>query len=350
MSEAQIAAEPDRTTPAKLPASNRLGSISLFFALWAAIVAAYALCVFGLGGPDAMQGTDPSYGIVPTFRFNTIYAALIAFMATALWIERRAIPRDFAALRGLVAASDVEWERWRALLFDTSRSSLAAWLAGGAAVGQVVNFLGWKLGALIPGVWPGHYIIMNGLATVLFAEMGVLGALSMRRSRVFLEMGRRARVSLLAPDELAPFARTGLRASAYWFLGSSIASLLTLDAGAWGIVVGVIAVTLALGFISLLLPSRGVHERLRAAKRDELLRVRAEIDSARAALFDDAHGAGAEIARMPALLAWEARIEQVSVWPFDAPTLVRFALFLLVPLGSWLGGALVDRAVDAALR
>ena len=349
MSEAQIAAEPDRTTPAKLPASNRLGSISLFFALWAAIVAAYALCVFGLGGPDAMQGTDPSYGIVPTFRFNTIYAALIAFMATALWIERRAIPRDFAALRGLVAASDVEWERWRALLFDTSRSSLAAWLVGGAAVGQVVNFLGWKLGALIPGVWPGHYIIMNGLATVLFAEMGVLGALSMRRSRVFLEMGRRARVSLLAPDELAPFARTGLRASAYWFLGSSIASLLTLDAGAWGIVVGVIAVTLALGFISLLLPSRGVHERLRAAKRDELLRVRAEIDGARAALFD-AHGAGAEIARMPALLAWEARIEQVSVWPFDAPTLVRFALFLLVPLGSWLGGALVDRAVDAALR
>ena len=345
----QIGAESKRAARVDPSAKSRFGSIALFLGLWAAIVVAYVLCVFGLGGPDAMRGTDPSYGIVPTFRFNTIYAALIAFMTTALWIERRAIPRDFAALRGLVAASDVQWERWRARLFDTSRSSLAAWLAGGAAVGQVVNFLGWKLGALIPGVWPGHYIIMNGLATVLFAEMGVLGARALRRSRVFLEMGRHARVNLLAPYEHAPFARTGLRGSAYWFLGSSIASLLTLDAGAWGLVVGVIAVTLALGFISLLLPSRGVHESLRAAKQDELMRVRVEIAQARAALFDP-RGNGAEIARMPALLAWEARVEQLSVWPFDAPTLVRFALFLLVPLGSWLGGALVDRAVDAALR
>jgi hypothetical protein len=190
---------------------------------------------------------------------------------------------------------------------------------------------------------------MNGFGTILFALMAVLGALTLRRSHVFLEMGRCARVHLLAPAEHAPFARTGLRASAYWFLGSSIASLLTLDEGAWQIVVAVIAVTLALGFISLLLPSRGVHERLRAAKTDELLRVRAEIDRARAALVD-ARGDGAEIARMPALLAWETRVERMSVWPFDASTLVRFALFLLVPLGSWLGGALVERAVDTVLR
>ncbi len=281
MNEARIAAESNRVTRAK--PNDRFRAIVFFFALWAAIVATYALCVFGLGGPGAMKGTDPSYGIVPTFRFNTIYAALIAFMATALRIEHRVLPRDFAALRGLVAATEPEWEQWRARLFDTSRSNFAAWLAAGAAVGQVVNFLGWRLGALVPGVWPGHYLFMNGLATVLFAEMGVLGALSLRRSRVFLAMGRRARINLLAPDEHAPFARTGLRASAYWFLGSSIASLLTLDAGAWGIVVGVIAVTLALGFVSLLLPSRGVHERMRAAKEDELLRVRLEIDRARAA-------------------------------------------------------------------
>ena len=118
---------------------------------------------------------------------------------------------------------------------------------------------------------------------------------------------------------------------------------------AWGVVVGVIAVTLALGFVSLLLPSRGVHERLHAAKLEELTRVRAEIECARAALVDT-RNKGAEIARMPALLAWEERVERVSVWPLDAPTLVRFALFLLIPLGSWLGGALVERAVDSVLR
>ena len=89
-----------------------------------------------------------------------------------------------------------------------------------------------------------------------------------------------------------------------------------------------------------------MHERLHAAKLEELTRVRAEIECARAALVDT-RNKGAEIARMPALLAWEARVERVSVWPFDAPTLVRFALFLLIPLGSWLGGALVERRSTA---
>jgi hypothetical protein len=36
-------------------------------------------------------------------------------------------------------------------------------------------------------------------------------------------------------------------------------------------------------------------------------------------------------------------------WRFDTPTLVRFALFLLIPLGSWLGGAVVERVVDLVL-
>ena len=52
---------------------------------------------------------------------------------------------------------------------------------------------------------------------------------------------------------------------------------------------------------------------------------------------------------LPALLAWEARVESIREWPFDTPTLVRFALFLLIPLGSWLGGAVVERVVDLVL-
>lgn len=50
------------------------------------------------------------------------------------------------------------------------------------------------------------------------------------------------------------------------------------------------------------------------------------------------------------LLAWEARIERVAEWPFDTPTLLRFALALLVPLGSWLGGALAQLAIERVIR
>jgi hypothetical protein len=52
---------------------------------------------------------------------------------------------------------------------------------------------------------------------------------------------------------------------------------------------------------------------------------------------------------MAALLAYEARIEAVREWPIDTATLRRFGLFLLIPMASWIGGALVERLVDAAL-
>ena len=151
-------------------------------------------------------------------------------------------------------------------------------------------------------------------------------------------------MSLPEPEGLAPFARAGLRGAAYWFLGSSIASLLVLDATAWGLVLAVNSLTIGLGMAALLLPSRGVHERMRETRRAELAWVRAEIARARAAL---AHPGAPEAAALPALLAWETRVERMNEWPFDAPTLVRFGLFLAVPLLSWVGAALVERLVDA---
>ena len=54
-------------------------------------------------------------------------------------------------------------------------------------------------------------------------------------------------------------------------------------------------------------------------------------------------------ARLPGLIAYMNQIESVREWPFDAPTLTRFFLYVAIPLGSWLGGALVERLLGAAL-
>jgi len=48
-------------------------------------------------------------------------------------------------------------------------------------------------------------------------------------------------------------------------------------------------------------------------------------------------------------IAYRGLIESVREWPVDAPTLRRFALYLAIPLGSWFGGALVERMVDTLL-
>jgi hypothetical protein len=42
-------------------------------------------------------------------------------------------------------------------------------------------------------------------------------------------------------------------------------------------------------------------------------------------------------------------VEGVSAWPFDSSTAVRILLYLLIPLGSWAGGAIVERFIDSLL-
>lgn len=43
------------------------------------------------------------------------------------------------------------------------------------------------------------------------------------------------------------------------------------------------------------------------------------------------------------------KVEAVREWPFDAPAVLRFVLYLLIPVAGWIGGALMERLLDAAL-
>ena len=54
--------------------------------------------------------------------------------------------------------------------------------------------------------------------------------------------------------------------------------------------------------------------------------------------------------RLATLLTLKEHIDAAREWPFDVPTLARFALYVAIGLGSWLGGAVVERILDAALR
>ena len=49
------------------------------------------------------------------------------------------------------------------------------------------------------------------------------------------------------------------------------------------------------------------------------------------------------------LLAYEIRVQSISEWPFDLPTLRRFGFYLMIPLASMVGGAFVERIVDAVI-
>jgi hypothetical protein len=165
-------------------------------------------------------------------------------------------------------------------------------------------------------------------------------------SRRLSQVGREwLEIDLLDLTPVAPLIRYGLRQALVTIGAFSVAALLFYDSEAapnlvWFLLVASLA-TLLLAAISLLMPVRGVHDAIAREKARELARVN---DKIRAALSSS----GA----LPSLADWIAYrglIESVREWPIDAPTLRRFALYLAIPLGSWLGGALVERTVDALL-
>ena len=110
----------------------------------------------------------------------------------------------------------------------------------------------------------------------------------------------------------------------------------------------VMLASILVAIIALLLPARGVHDRLRAEKRRQLSQLRTQIDAVRRTMLDGV-AAPDDAARLPGLLALETRIETAREWPFDTNALSRFALYLLLGLGSWVGAAAVEYLLDWSL-
>jgi hypothetical protein len=109
------------------------------------------------------------------------------------------------------------------------------------------------------------------------------------------------------------------------------------------------SLTVACATTALLLPVRGIHLRIRAAKLDELEHVSRAIRGDLEALQQSALAKREATPSLADLIAYRGLVDSAREWPFDASTFRRFGLYLMIPLGSWMGGALVERLIDAML-
>ena len=158
---------------------------------------------------------------------------------------------------------------------------------------------------------------------------------------------QRSDVDLLNLEYLYAIGRRGLRTALVWLVGMSIGGLFLLDTGfgLWGAAL-FLALGFGIGLVVLLRPARGVRSLIRAVKREERARLEPLLRQARDdALTGDASTQG----RLTDLLAYKTQVESTPEWPFDSSTLWRFGLYLLIPVASMIGGALVERAVDMVL-
>lgn len=340
MTALPLAAE---ATPHPLRSDLRVAAVA-FAATLGVLLAAFAGSAWLLAGSAALW-TDA--GPVRLARFCGFLSLVTAYLVGAVVLMRRGTSRDFAALRGVTDSTAEGWHAWEQRFASRRGGVLAAGI--GAGVGLGVHLLGAALSEREPPTWSGLLWWAALLSMLLFANLARLARWSILEIRALRGIGRRVRVSLLDRSALAPFVRAGLRSSIAWIAGSSLATTLTLDVSEPWLVLSVLVGTMAIAIAALVLPSAGLNERLRAEKQRELGWVLGEIARARKALGGTDPASRDDASRLPALLAWESRVEAASTWPFGAPTLMRFSLLLLVPIGSWLGGALVERAIEALL-
>lgn len=162
------------------------------------------------------------------------------------------------------------------------------------------------------------------------------------------------RTKVAAPDifdpaKLRPVSKAALRGSFSWVMGATIGTLFFLSSEIdtstllpFFIGIGGVAI------LYLVAPLVGWHRVLLAEKERQLKDVRKVIDRCWTRL-KSAEDDDVALAKIGGLLALEARIQAAREWPIDFSTVGRLAFYLAIPLVSWIGGALMERAVDAAI-
>jgi hypothetical protein len=280
---------------------------------------------------------------------------LVAYLPAAQMAGLRASRRTLNELRPLLRCSAGEFSALR----DGMGSVHPLGYRCSAITGLLIGVL--AMVAVEPD-WGKYGVLQYHLESVLPRILGpILGLLTgiliysrVSDSRRVSRLGReQVAVDLLDPPALTPFARLGLQ-NALIFIGAiSIGLLFLADMGAAPGMAKVLVFVLVLSggtaTIVMLLPVLGIRERIRGAKREALEDCRARIRSVRDAWKAGSSETRVQGAGLADLLAYRSLIESVPEWPFNAPALRRLLLYLAIPLGSWIAGAMVERGLDRLL-
>lgn len=275
---------------------------------------------------------------------RAVLAALFGWIvASSRWAVDGSL-RDLEALRPLLRLGPREVDALRAGFLTSAPLPRRACAALGALLGLALSPLSQADAASSLRESGFDYAFLLGSLhnAAMFALLGGEAWGTLEASRVYAKIEAAiGEIDLLDPDLLEPFARRGLRAASFWIIGSGLGALVFVSEGIGAPILAIVTATVGVGIATLVLPMRGAHRRIRAAKRAELERTRAAIRAERGKLL----GGDARPTRLAELLAYEARIERVREWPIDLPILLRFSGLLALAVGSWLGGAIVERVL-----
>jgi len=288
--------------------------------------------------------------------FSAVNGLLIAYLFAAVLQVKRGAERDLLNLRPVL--------RWPADEFlERSQGIVRLRRAHRIRIAAAGTGAGFAIAWFDPGIRHSKgppalsdpELILTGVRLALVAiAFALLTVRDFKIARHFFELGKNdVAVDLSNLRLLAPFATRGVRSVLIWMLALSIFSLFFLApvkaaSNGFTVVYGIAFAAVAF-FLSVL----GVRDSVIAAKEQELGRLSQAIARERDRLLpegDPAPGTAVQDTRMLNLIAYRDMIEAVREWPFGASTWARVLIFMTLGVGSWVGGALVERILSTALE
>lgn len=321
----------------------------------AGVMASYLLFAAVLGLPLLAPEAGPPLRVDAGAWTAAVMSLLFGYVAYLLHRVVTDNADDLESLQSISAGPTATGLRRRWILaVDGSGPAARRWVAAGAVCGVGI----WSVTAARAAAQTSWGETLLSSAWFLVASPTLLGRLAhalfvtVLGVRVLSATARRdLEPDPVDPTGLAPFARIGLRNALGWLIASTLASLLFLNipVRALDTLLVVLGVVLGVATIALALPLRDARNAARRAKREALARIDAAIRGDLARTLAREADSAASASRLAGLVAYRGLVRSARESALDTHVARRFLLYLTIPVVGWVGGALVERLLDAWL-
>ncbi len=280
-----------------------------------------------------------------------ILGELLIFVVAAMAAHENRTDRTIEELKLLAEVPEEGIKRVEAALSDYSSVRLAIVALTGFAFAFMAPILEFPIvgnyDAFNPAFWSPEVYVHRIVGPLLGAGVALLVHVIISDSIRFWELAREiTSIELTDLGRYMPFTAQGLSNAAI-VIGFVAPFAFVAIVDRYLLLVGSITLYgVVVALVGLFLPVWALRERIQEEKAKEAEWCNARIPVARSALRKGDAAAGQELA---GLLMYSKEVNEVHAWPIAPGGFARFTLFLLIPLGSWAGGALVERVVDSAL-